>query len=93
MVERSETFDLAFGHRIPPGPEFAAWHDLGHDVTALDFSEAILAVARKKHDGRLRLRFLLADTENTLEPDERYDATVCRHLVWALTQPQPTLEE
>ncbi|MBP1873378.1 ubiquinone/menaquinone biosynthesis C-methylase UbiE [Ensifer adhaerens] len=120
--KRSETFDLAFGHRIPPGPEFAAWqqpvraflgdeplrvlelacgtgevtrliHDLGHDVTALDFSEAMLAVARKKHAGKPRLRFLLADAENTMEPDERYDAIVCRHLVWTLTEPQATLGE
>ncbi len=120
--KRSETFDLAFGHRIPPGPEFAAWqqpvraflgeeplhvlelacgtgevtrliHDLGHDVTALDFSEAMLAVSRKKHTGKPRLRFLLADAENTMEPDERYDAIVCRHLVWTLTEPQATLGE
>lgn len=120
--KRSETFDLAFGHRIPPGPEFAAWqkpvrdflgaeplrvlelacgtgevtrliHDLGHDVTALDFSEAMLAVARNKHAGKPRLRFLLADAENTMEPDEHYDAIVCRHLVWTLTEPQATLGE
>lgn len=120
--KRSETFDLAFGHRIPPGPEFDAWqqpvraflgteplrvlelacgtgevtrliHDLGHDVTALDFSEAMLAVARKKHAGKPRLRFLLADAENTMEPDEHYDAIVCRHLVWTLTEPQATLGE
>ncbi|HEV7317622.1 MAG TPA: methyltransferase domain-containing protein [Ensifer sp.] len=120
--KRSETFDLAFGHRIPPGPEFDAWqqpvrdflgaeplrvlelacgtgevtrliHDLGHDVTALDFSEAMLAVARKKHAGKPRLRFLLADAENTMEPDAHYDAIVCRHLVWTLTQPPATLGE
>ncbi|MGF6173256.1 class I SAM-dependent methyltransferase [Ensifer sp. 4252] len=120
--KRSETFDLAFGHRIPPGPEFDAWqkpvrdflgaeplrvlelacgtgevtrliHDLGHDVTALDFSEAMLAVAKKKHAGKPRLRFLLADAENTMEPDASYDAIVCRHLVWTLTQPQATLAE
>ncbi|NKC23089.1 class I SAM-dependent methyltransferase [Ochrobactrum oryzae] len=84
---RSETFDLAFGHRIPAGPETDAWqapirdflgssrqrvlelacgtgevtrliHDLGHDVTALDFSETMLAVASKKHAGKPRLRFI-----------------------------------
>ncbi|PTR07042.1 methyltransferase family protein [Cereibacter azotoformans] len=78
---RSATFDLAFGHRIAPGPEAHAWaqpmrdhlgpaparvlelacgtgevtrlvHDLGHDVTALDFSEPMLAVARAKHAGK-----------------------------------------
>jgi ubiquinone/menaquinone biosynthesis C-methylase UbiE len=113
---RSETFDLAFGHRIPDGPEFDAWAaairerlgpeprhvlelacgtgevtrlllSLGHTVTALDFSEAMLAVARKKHEGAKGLRFLLADAENPMEPHESYDAIVCRHLVWTLTAP------
>jgi ubiquinone/menaquinone biosynthesis C-methylase UbiE len=114
--KRSETFDLAFGHRIPAGPEADAWqapirallgpepkrvlelacgtgevtrliHDLGHEVTALDFSEAMLKVARAKHAGKPRLRFILADAENTMEPDGHYDAIICRHLVWTLTQP------
>ncbi|MGD9478531.1 class I SAM-dependent methyltransferase [Shinella sp. G-2] len=113
---RSQTFDLAFGHRIPEGPEFDAWAaairdhlgpeprrvlelacgtgevtrlllSLGHSVTALDFSEAMLAVARRKHAGAPGLHFLLADAENPMEPDESYDAIVCRHLVWTLTAP------
>lgn len=119
---RSETFDLAFGHRIPRGPEFDAWqkpvrdhlgpqplrvlelacgtgevtallHDLGHDITALDFSEAMLAVARRKHAGRDRLRFILADAENPMEPDASFDAVVCRHLVWTLTDPAGAFAE
>lgn len=120
--KRSQTFDLAFGHFIAPGPEARAWqqpmretlgdrplkvlelacgtgevtrliHDLGHDVTALDFSEAMLRVARAKHEGKERLRFILADAENTMEPDAAYDAIVCRHLVWTLTAPQATFRE
>lgn len=119
---RSETFDKAFGHRIPQGPEFDAWADavrthvgdrplkvlelacgtgevtnvllsLGHDVTALDFSEAMLGVATAKHKGRERLRFLMADAENTMEPDATYDLVVCRHLVWTLTQPEQALND
>jgi ubiquinone/menaquinone biosynthesis C-methylase UbiE len=119
---RSETFDLAFGHRIPEGSEFDAWAaairenlgpeprrvlelacgtgevtrlllSLGHEVTALDFSEAMLAVAREKHAGAKRLRFLLADAENPMEPDETYDAIVCRHLVWTLTTPAAAFSE
>ncbi|MCO5731207.1 class I SAM-dependent methyltransferase [Rhizobium sp. SSA_523] len=114
---RSATFDLAFGHRIPPGPEMDAWAaavraaigaepkrvlelacgtgevtnvllSLGHDVTALDFSEAMLSVARAKHAGNPRARFLLADAEETMEPDAAYDAVICRHLVWTLTRPE-----
>jgi ubiquinone/menaquinone biosynthesis C-methylase UbiE len=114
--ERSKTFDLAFGHRIPPGPELNAWAaaverglgraplkvlelacgtgevtnvllSLGHQVTALDFSEAMLAVARRKHAKREGVHFILADAERTMEPDAGYDAVVCRHLVWTLTEP------
>ena len=119
---RSQTFDLAFGHRIPQGPEFDAWAtairerlgpkprrvlelacgtgevtrlllSLGHEVTALDFSEAMLDVARKKHAGAKNLRFLLADAENPMEPDESYDAIICRHLVWTLTTPEHAFAE
>ncbi|RVN37786.1 class I SAM-dependent methyltransferase [Sinorhizobium meliloti] len=120
--KRSQTFDLAFGHRIPPGPELDAWAaamrdalgarplkvlelacgtgevtnvllSLGHEVTALDFSEAMLAVARRKHAGNDRVRFILADAERTMEPDETYDAVVCRHLVWTLTEPEQAFAE
>lgn len=119
---RSQTFDLAFGHRIPRGPEFDAWqqpmrdhlgptplrvlelacgtgevtaliHDLGHDVIALDFSEAMLSVAKAKHAGKDRLRFVLADAENPMEPDACYDAIICRHLVWTLTDPAKAFGE
>ncbi len=68
-------------------------HELGHDVTALDFSEAMLCVAKAKHAGKQRLRFILADAENTMEPDAAYDAIVCRHLVWTLTEPEATFRE
>jgi len=67
--------------------------DLGHEVTALDFSEEMLTVARAKHPGNSRVRFILADAENTMEPDQAYDAIVCRHLVWTLTEPEATFRE
>jgi SAM-dependent methyltransferase len=92
--DRAPTFDLAFGHRISPGPEFLAWQNairaqlgdgplrvlelacgtgeitnvlisLGHQVTVPDFSEAMLAVAKKKHAAQAgRVRFILADAED-----------------------------
>jgi ubiquinone/menaquinone biosynthesis C-methylase UbiE len=120
--KRSETFDLAFGHRIPEGPEFEAWAaairrhlepeprrvlelacgtgevtrlllSLGHDVTALDFSEAMLERAKRKHQGNDRVRFILADAENPMEPAASYDAIVCRHLVWTLIEPRIAFAE
>lgn len=66
---------------------------LGHDVTALDFSEDMLARAKAKHAGRPRLRFTLAAAENIMEPDGAFDAVVCRHLVWTLTDPAAAFRE
>lgn len=66
---------------------------LGHDVTALDFSEEMLGVARRKHAGNANVRFVLADAERTMEPDEAYDAVICRHLVWTLTEPEQALAD
>lgn len=56
-------------------------------MTGLDFCEPMLAKARAKHAGKPRLRFVHADAGRTMEPDARYDAVVCRHLVWTLTDP------
>ncbi|MCI0752245.1 class I SAM-dependent methyltransferase [Teichococcus vastitatis] len=120
--ERAATFDQAFGHRIPAGPERAAWlaefrarlgeaplsvlelacgtgeltgvlRELGHRVTALDFSEAMLARARAKHAGDPAARFFLADAEHTREAPAQYDAVTCRHLVWTLTDPAAALAD
>lgn len=66
---------------------------LGHRVTGLDFSEAMIARARAKHRGDGDARFVLADAENTMEPDGAYDAVVCRHLVWTLPDPQAALHD
>ncbi|WP_224311230.1 class I SAM-dependent methyltransferase [Microvirga puerhi] len=120
--KRAETFDLAFGHRIPKGLEHDAWAgeirshfgadpldvlelasgtgevtgvllSLGHRVTGIDFSEAMVERSRAKHKGNPRARFILGDAESTKEPDESYDAVVCRHLVWTLTDPEAALHD
>lgn len=120
--DRAATFDSAFGHRMPPGPEREAWQAemirclgvapldvlelacgtgevtgalrrLGHRVTGLDFSEAMLERAKAKHAGDSGARFFMADAEHTREPSARYDAVVCRHLVWTLTDPAAALQD
>ena len=54
----------------------------------------MLAVARAKHaDKAGRVAFLLADAEHTMLPDAGFDAIVCRHLVWTLTEPDAALRE
>lgn len=82
-----EVLDLACG----TGQITGVLLELGHRVTGLDFSEDMLARARAKHAGRAR--FVLGDAETTMEDDVRYDAVVCRHLVWTLTDPQAALAE
>jgi ubiquinone/menaquinone biosynthesis C-methylase UbiE len=66
---------------------------LGHRVTGIDFSEAMIARSRVKHRGSPRATFVLGDAENTMEPDGAYDAVVCRHLVWTLTDPEAALRD
>lgn len=91
LGERSlRVLELACG----TGEVTGVLHGLGHEVTALDFSEAMLARAKAKHRGKPRLAFALADAERlVMEPDHRYDAVVCRHLVWTLTDPDAALRE
>lgn len=120
--KRSQTFDLAFGHRIPPGPELDAWAAAMRDALGarpLKVLETRLRdgggdqrapFARPRSDGARflrgharrraaqarwndRVRFILADAERTMEPDETYDAVVCRHLVWTLTEPEQAFAE
>jgi ubiquinone/menaquinone biosynthesis C-methylase UbiE len=66
---------------------------LGHQVTGVDFSDAMIAHARAKHAGDPGARFVLADAENTMEPEGAYEAVVCRHLVWTLTDPKAALHD
>ena len=60
---------------------------LGCTVDALDFCEPMLARARAKHAGDGSVRFHLADAERSMMPDGRYDAVICRNLVWTLLDP------
>jgi ubiquinone/menaquinone biosynthesis C-methylase UbiE len=84
-----EVLELACG----TGEVTGALRRLGHRVTGLDFSEAMLERARAKHAGDAAARFVLADAEYTREPPGHYDAVVCRHLMWTLTEPEAALAE
>jgi ubiquinone/menaquinone biosynthesis C-methylase UbiE len=69
-------------------------HDIGFNVTGLDFSEAMLGRARAKIEKKgAAVRFVLGDAEQTLEPDASYDAVVNRHLVWTLVNPETAFAE
>ena len=69
-------------------------HDLGFEVTGMDWSEVMLEKARAKSKKReSNIRFLLGDAERTLEDDESYDVIVTRHLVWTLVDPAAAFAE
>ncbi len=56
----------------------------GADVTGLDLSPGMLARARAKVPGA---KLHSGDAEDTREASAKYDAVVCRHLVWTLPNP------
>lgn len=86
--DRQKVLELACG----TGEVTRVLLSLGHEITAIDFSDAMLEAARSKHRGN-NVRFVLADAENSMEPDCSYDAIVCRHLVWTLTEPERALAD
>lgn len=86
-AEPREVLDLACG----TGEITRALLSLGHKVTAIDFSEEMLARARAKHGAAARI--LPGDAEHLLDDDASYDALVTRHLVWTLTDPEAALAE
>lgn len=68
--------------------------DLGFRVTGLDWAEPMLERARHKaRERRRKISFRMGDAENTMEPDEYYDAVVNRHLVWTLVDPAAAFAE
>lgn len=67
---------------------------LGHRVTGLDFSDAMLTKARAKHaDKGGRATYVSGDAEMTKQPDATFDAVTCRHLVWTLLEPEQALAD
>ncbi|MBO0661823.1 methyltransferase domain-containing protein [Jiella sp. MQZ9-1] len=68
--------------------------DLGFQVTGADWSEDMLARARRKAEARgADIRFVMRDAENTMEPRESYDVITNRHLVWTLVDPSAAFAE
>jgi ubiquinone/menaquinone biosynthesis C-methylase UbiE len=60
----------------------------GAEVTGIDLCENMLARARPKlAQAGHRAALYLGDAEETREASASFDAVVCRHLVWTLTDP------
>ncbi|WP_197677277.1 class I SAM-dependent methyltransferase [Friedmanniella luteola] len=65
--------------------------ELGHDVVGVDFSAAMLQIARSKARGRARVRFLAGDAASPPLTPTTFDAVLCRHVLWALPDPAAAL--
>jgi ubiquinone/menaquinone biosynthesis C-methylase UbiE len=64
--------------------------ELGHEVTAVDLSEAMLDQARAKASARgVDVTFVVGRAEEP--PDGPFDAVMSRHLVWTLPSPVEVL--
>lgn len=64
----------------------------GHRVTGVDLSPRMIALARAKLAAAgLPARFLVGDAADPPTGDTRFDAVVCRHLVWTLPDPPAAL--
>lgn len=66
--------------------------ELGHDIDGIDFSEQMLAVARAKTRGRTGVRFTAGDAADPPLKAGAFDAVLCRHVLWALPDPDAALQ-
>lgn len=66
--------------------------ELGHEVTGVDLSAAMLSAARRKAaEAGLSIVWRVADAESLPADIGGFDAIVCRHLVWTLPHPDRAL--
>lgn len=68
--------------------------ELGHDVTAVDFSEEMLAAARKNARAcNLDVKFKKGDAEKLPFARESFDAVVSRYVLWTVPDPEKAISE
>lgn len=66
--------------------------EMGHSVTGVDFSPAMIALAEEKASvAGVSIKFLQMDAAFPEFPPQQFDVLVCRHLLWALPEPQQVL--
>jgi 2-polyprenyl-3-methyl-5-hydroxy-6-metoxy-1,4-benzoquinol methylase len=65
---------------------------LGHEVTGIDISPAMIARAKAKATAfGYPIKFHIMDAAVPQFPPRLFDAIVCRHLLWALPEPATVL--
>lgn len=68
--------------------------EMGHYVTGVDLSEAMMAKARQKADAqKLSIDLRTGDAEHLSFNEGTFDVVVNRHLLWTLPHPEVALKE
>jgi 2-polyprenyl-3-methyl-5-hydroxy-6-metoxy-1,4-benzoquinol methylase len=66
---------------------------LGHQVTGFDLSPAMISIAKAKaNSGGFEIEFHVMDAAFPALAPRRFDAIICRHLLWALPEPEQVLQ-
>jgi 2-polyprenyl-3-methyl-5-hydroxy-6-metoxy-1,4-benzoquinol methylase len=67
--------------------------ELGHQVTGIDLSPAMISLARTKAATfGFQVTFHVMDAASPQLPPEQFDTIVCRHLLWTLPEPKAVLQ-
>src|SRR5262249_2157155 len=67
--------------------------EMGHEVSAIDLSPAMIAQAKTKAlAGGQSINFQVMDAAYPQLPAKNFDALLCRHLLWALPEPSRVLQ-
>jgi 2-polyprenyl-3-methyl-5-hydroxy-6-metoxy-1,4-benzoquinol methylase len=66
---------------------------LGHKVTGIDLSPAMISLAQAKAATYgLQIEFYVMDAAFPQLSHQQFDVVICRHLLWALPEPQQVLQ-
>lgn len=91
-------------HWLPPAPQSVldigcgtgslsvVLASLGHHVLGVDWSPAMVAQAQAKARARgVQIEFRVMDATSPPLPPHQFDVLLCRHLLWALPEPEHVL--
>jgi len=66
---------------------------LGHTVTGIDLSPSMISLARTKAAAYgLEIEFHIMDASHVQFAEHQFDVILCRHLLWALSEPEQVLQ-
>lgn len=66
---------------------------LGHKVTGIDLSPSMISLAQAKAAGQgFQIEFQVMDAAYPQLSGRQFDVIICRHLLWALPEPEQVLQ-